>query len=445
MAAECPTVVAESPTHTSHSQSYLGRLFHGRWCLLGSWWARVPLLLPQLVGVQTQTGQVPTKSPAGTGNGVLKEHGKLLPYLPFAPNITSAPYPLSFIFLNFPQLPNPGKQSSPLTTSILHKPESQPCNSPHFSPCTTTLGSPLQTCLRDRSLSPPSIHPRRADMLVEPVDHLQTFANDLQTSVRALLPTGGRHYQRAAILAITFSRSDIPSVVPLRDELLDLLAKAYNWEVERHMVDCNMHYFTALQEVQFAILNFTKKFASDQSSQGSLICIYYSGHGFWGKDKKLAICGSMNESGPRKPYIPWDQLKSFSSTILLTEKDHRLAILDCCAAGLAFLDRDDIEVLGASAWESTAAVPAQASFTRAIIDELRALQGAAITTTQLISRLHSLQSVRNGRSMPVHKRAMTNDQPPALIHRIEQTPALSSAQVVGVPKYSHVLIAVKVS
>lgn len=116
--------------------------------------------------------------------------------------------------------------------------------------------------------------------------------------------------------------------------------------------------------------------------------------------------------------------------------------MDCCAAGLADLEEGDVEVLGASAWESVAA-SSRSSFTRAIIDVLKGINGNSIAITQLVSELHSKRIVKNGASMPIHKRA-TADCEPAIIHRIETTPA-PLQQVRTVPWLSHVLIAVKVA
>ena len=83
------------------------------------------------------------------------------------------------------------------------------------------------------------------------------------------------------------------------------------------------------------------------------------------------------------------------------------------------------------------------SFTRAIIDELKSINGNSIAITQLVSALHSKSTVRTGASMPVHKRS-TADCEPAIIHCIETTPA-PLQQVRTVPRFSYVLIAVKLT
>lgn len=78
---------------------------------------------------------------------------------------------------------------------------------------------------RPRSPSPPAIRPSHSTKRVKVVDDFHDFTNDLQDTVRRMLPTAARRYDEAAILAIDFSVSDIPSVGELRDELLDLLQK----------------------------------------------------------------------------------------------------------------------------------------------------------------------------------------------------------------------------
>lgn len=93
---------------------------------------------------------------------------------------------------------------------------------------------------RSRSPSPPKIRPSRSSKRVKIVDDFRDFTNDLQDTIRRMLPTGGRRYNEAAILAIDFLDSDIPSVGELKDELLDLLEKTYNWKIVNYTIDCSV-------------------------------------------------------------------------------------------------------------------------------------------------------------------------------------------------------------
>lgn len=279
------------------------------------------------------------------------------------------------------------------------------------------------------------------------MDDFRDFTNDLQDTVLRMLPTGGRRYDEAAILVIDFSVSDIPSVKKLRDELLDLLEKTYNWKIVKYTIDCAVSWTIALYDLDQAVHNFTYKYASRGQGR-SLLTFYFSGHGFADRENNLNICGSYRRRKGRlpTPEVPWIPWKDVSIAISLpgpVSDNHRLVIMDCCAAGLANLDEGDVEVLGTSAWESVAAASPQSSFTRAIIDELKSINGNSIAITQLVSALHSNRRVRTGASMPVHKRS-TADCEPAIIHRIEKTPA-PLQQVRTVPRFSYVLIAVKLT
>lgn len=300
---------------------------------------------------------------------------------------------------------------------------------------------------RSQSPSPPKIRPSQSSKRVKVMDDFRDFTNDLQDTVLRMLPTGGRRYDEAAILVIDFSVSDIPSVKKLRDELLDLLEKTYNWKIVKYTIDCAVSWTIALYDLDQAVHNFTSKYASRGQGR-SLLTFYFSGHGFADRENNLNICGSYRRRKGRlpTPEVPWIPWKDVSIAISLpgpVSDNHRLVIMDCCAAGLANLDEGDVEVLGTSAWESVAAASPQSSFTRAIIDELKSINGNSIAITQLVSALHSNRRVRTGASMPVHKRS-TADCEPAIIHRIEKTPA-PLQQVRTVPRFSYVLIAVKLT
>ena len=237
---------------------------------------------------------------------------------------------------------------------------------------------------RPRSPSPPTIRPSQSRKLVKVLDDFHDFTNDLQDTVRRLLPTGGRRYDEAAILAINFSVSDITSVGELRDELLDLLQNTYNWKIVKYTIDCAVNWKTALFDLVKAVSEFYYKYAS--RGQGhSLLTLFFSGHGFADKESNLNICGSYRHQKGRlpTPAAPWISWKEISAHLKLPflVNNHRLVIMDCCAAGLADLDEGGIEVLGASAWESVAASSPQSSFTRAIIDELKSINGNSIAIT----------------------------------------------------------------
>lgn len=136
---------------------------------------------------------------------------------------------------------------------------------------------------RSRSPSPPTIRPSQSSKRVKVVDDFRDFTNDLQDTLRRMLPTGGRRYDEAAILAIDFSVSDIPSVGKLRDELLDLLEKTYNWKIVKYTIDCAVSWTIALWNLDQAVHNFTYKYASRGQGR-SLLTFCFSGHCFADKE-----------------------------------------------------------------------------------------------------------------------------------------------------------------
>lgn len=299
---------------------------------------------------------------------------------------------------------------------------------------------------REESDNEDRLHPRRSKRRAtgDVVDTFQTFTKDVQTAVNKVIPTRSRRYEQAAILAISFSRSDIPSIITLRDQLLDILGKTYGWAVETYEIDCEFPDDAAGMALMSKITDFVfRHMARTRGGGPHLQCIYYSGHGYRaGDDQQLTLCGSFDGVVAQSPTIKWNKVAR-TLEVDATTNNHHLVMMDCCVAGLAHLGDKNVEVIAASAWESYASDEPSSSFTQALITELEKLGGDAISTSQLVARLHSIENARDYVSMPVYKHK-TNDSSPAIIHKIEKSPA-PTRQTKRVPKYAHVLIDVKVS
>ncbi|PHH79923.1 hypothetical protein CDD80_3375 [Ophiocordyceps camponoti-rufipedis] len=173
-----------------------------------------------------------------------------------------------------------------------------------------------------RKSSSGSLHPPHAHRITEKVDDFSTFCEELKTEVGNMLPTTGRRFEQAAILAINYSETDIPGVTEMRDKLLETFARNYNWRTEIHEINSKQTWVQAEDALTLAI----------------------------------AV----------RPF------------------NHHLVILDC-SAGLANLEQTDVEVLGASAWES------EASFTHALIE---AIEHAHVTIKVQLAKSETLPSVR---------------------------------------------------
>lgn len=110
------------------------------------------------------------------------------------------------------------------------------------------------------------------------VDSLSEFARELEVTVAKKLPTNRTPFQKAAILAIDFSSTDI-SVEPLREELLDIFKTTYGWTVDKHTVDSS----TSLVDIGLAMSNKMNAFIAQNRSKNekekALLVYYFSGHG----------------------------------------------------------------------------------------------------------------------------------------------------------------------
>ena len=117
--------------------------------------------------------------------------------------------------------------------------------------------SPLRSML-------PAIHQRR----------LSDFAQDLQEAVRRYVPTDFGRYQSASILAFSWS-NDTMGVNVLRDELLQLLHRAYGFKTESYVFDAKDTLVNIQSDFRDKLIEFTKTPRNDAKH---LKVFYYSGH-----------------------------------------------------------------------------------------------------------------------------------------------------------------------
>lgn len=121
------------------------------------------------------------------------------------------------------------------------------------------------------------LQPERAFKKAKHIEDFKVFTDDVQDTIKRLLPTGGRRYERTVILAIDFSKTDFDVKEP-RDELLAYLSQTYNWEVEYHTVDCNDHWKKVKSCLGRRMFYFYMKYVALTMNENCLVVYYFSGY-----------------------------------------------------------------------------------------------------------------------------------------------------------------------
>lgn len=89
--------------------------------------------------------------------------------------------------------------------------------------------------------------------------------------------------------------------------------------------------------------------------------------------------------------------------------------MDSCNSAMAGI-HPDAEILTATGWESTTPASTTSSFTRVLIDEIKARNGRAFTACDLHSMMLTRAFVNNIAATPIHKADMSS--PSVLFHKI---------------------------
>jgi hypothetical protein len=115
---------------------------------------------------------------------------------------------------------------------------------------------------------------------MQPAQHASRFlhfAKDLEEAVQKVVPTDLGRYQKAAVLAMDWD-NDTMNVKVLRDELLGVLRRVYNFKTESFLLDSNLSASTASQRLQDKLYQFTAANRPSKPDAKHLLIYYYSGH-----------------------------------------------------------------------------------------------------------------------------------------------------------------------
>lgn len=122
-----------------------------------------------------------------------------------------------------------------------------------------------------------NIRPLRSYNKVDHKASFHQFANDLQHAVQRYVPTDLGGYQKAAILGFTWS-NDTTGVVGLRDELLRLLRKVYDFQTETYTLDANASSINVNFDFYDEVTRFIAKLKPKKPEANHLLMYYYSGY-----------------------------------------------------------------------------------------------------------------------------------------------------------------------
>ena len=109
------------------------------------------------------------------------------------------------------------------------------------------------------------------------ISDFTVFCKDLQQSVKKILPSSAAPFVEIACLGISFSNSDIPSVEPLKKELLDFFADSYHWKTEPYIIDASKDFQQCEIDLQKRVQSFCMKYGRVEEGK-PLLVFYYSGH-----------------------------------------------------------------------------------------------------------------------------------------------------------------------
>ncbi|KAG9237399.1 hypothetical protein BJ875DRAFT_493326 [Amylocarpus encephaloides] len=210
-------------------------------------------------------------------------------------------------------------------------------------------------------------------------------------------------FHKAAVLLLSWAEDfDDLKTGPEVNELERVFKDVLNFETRRKLLGHADK--TAQAQVNF----FISSFVHDYDDSGTILIVYYAGHGSQSESKDgLLLKGDKSSNSSERGEIVWNSVDG----IIKQTKSHVLVIFDCCHAG-ALQDsyRGDptraFEYLAATTESGTTRQPGPRSFTTALISALQSL--VKRRKSFLISEL--LQCIINQPGFP-------EDQFPMLLER----------------------------
>ncbi|GES58189.1 hypothetical protein ABOM_002868 [Aspergillus terreus] len=219
---------------------------------------------------------------------------------------------------------------------------------------------------------------------------ISDFASALKKALDAVTPTTER-YRDVCVLSLHWE-NDQMGVAKLNSDLLKVFKNDYNFKTMSFQIPVIGSYL--------ALQNKLTKWATDWGKKDLLRILVYSGHAEYSGTAvfKWLIAGRANAQGNLVgPRIDWRRI----SGILENVDGDLVYMFDCCSAATVAME-DGPETIAATGWEQSGTDNVHFSFTQALIDTLKDLNGVPETVAGIYARLFRNAYQNQVGSCPVH-------------------------------------------
>ncbi|KAL8760681.1 MAG: hypothetical protein Q9184_003150 [Pyrenodesmia sp. 2 TL-2023] len=218
-------------------------------------------------------------------------------------------------------------------------------------------------------------------------------------------------YRKVGVLMMHWSNDDL-GTVPLETELATVFDKVYNFEVETYVIPAYPPPGPKLNVIfSRRLKDFVRKYEGPQS----LMIYVYSGHADAGPPPLYDACNWYGTTATTNcPQLDWAGHRWVPD---YSEGDS-LYILDRCYATTAAINKTESEYLIAASTENIAGSVTQTSFTRRLIDPLRANNGAPQTVASIHASMISNMKSTNTRMEWTQVHVAANAKPTIIIQRL---------------------------
>ncbi|PMD37969.1 hypothetical protein L207DRAFT_431811, partial [Hyaloscypha variabilis F] len=215
------------------------------------------------------------------------------------------------------------------------------------------------------------------------IPNLQKFIEQLAEGLTTVFPNNQATYHRVHALLITWGPNDDLRTSIEIGELRDLFQKTYHFTTE--------HFIIPPERSEQKLLKKIVNTWDEHADARDLLIVYYGGHGIIKSGKNIWQAWKEKPSSATTervitPELDWSE----AQRSLMKADGDVLFIMDCCYA--TFTSKIEPkggtkELLAATTFKQKAAGSHENSFTRALIRELKQINGAPYTATMIHERL----------------------------------------------------------